>query len=341
MAGLAIDSWAVDYGLIDSHGSLVANPRHYRDSRTGAGVAAVQKLIAFDELYSRNGLQFLPINTVYQFAAERDLTAPGLRAMLIPDLLGYWLTGTVATEATNASTTGLVDARTGDWSTELLDLLGLPSTLLPPIIEPGLQLGELSPDVVAELGIDRPLVLTTVGSHDTASAVVGVPAENPNFAYISCGTWGLVGVELDEPILTDGSRAANFTNERGVDGTIRYLRNVMGLWLLSESLRTWKLHGQDVDLAEVLVQAARLPVGGPQFDPDNPVFLAPGDMPGRIASVLGRAHRRASPRWCAASWIALRLLSRQLLIKLNNFLGGALMLFMWLVVDRRTRCCAS
>ena len=142
--------------------------------------------------------------------------------------------------------------------------------------------------MVAETGIGRPLRVTTVGSHDTASAVVGVPATDPNFAYISCGTWGLVGVELEAPVLTEESRAANFTNERGVDGTIRYLRNVMGLWLLSESLRTWQLQGWTVDLTDVIAEAARLPAGGPTFDPDDPAFLPPGDMPARIVRACQR-----------------------------------------------------
>ncbi len=151
------------------------------------------------------------------------------------------------------------------------------------------MLGELTPSVRSQIGFDGSLTLTTVGSHDTASAIVGVPAESPNFAYISCGTWGLVGVELQSPVLTPDSRAANFTNERGVDGTIRYLRNVMGLWLLSEAMRTWELQGIEHGLAELIDQAAAMPGGGPRFDPDDPVFLPPGDMPGRIAGALEAA----------------------------------------------------
>jgi rhamnulokinase len=154
--------------------------------------------------------------------------------------------------------------------------------LLPDVVPAGRVLGEVSSEVRAELGVEHPLPVTTVGSHDTASAVVGVPADTTRFGYISCGTWGLVGVELDAPVLSEESRRANFTNERGVDGTIRYLRNVMGLWLLSESLRTWSLRGLDLDLTDLLVAAAALPPGGPRIDPDDPVFLPPGDMPERI-----------------------------------------------------------
>jgi rhamnulokinase len=205
-----------------------------------------------------------------------------VQALLIPDLLGYWLTGQRVAEDTNASTTGLLDATTGQWSSDLIDSLGLPAGLLPQVVPPGTVVGNLTPAIAAQLGLERPLTLSTVGSHDTASAIVGVPAENPNFAYISCGTWGLVGVELDAPVLTEASQAANFTNERGVDGTIRYLRNDMGLWLLSETLRTWELKGETYSLTGLIAQATEVPAGGPTFDPDAPQFLPPGDMPQRI-----------------------------------------------------------
>src|SRR6478735_8563334 len=289
ITGVAIDSWAVDYGLIATDGSLLGNPYHYRDDRTGAVIDTVHAAAPAEKLYGINGLQFLPFNTLYQFAADPRVHEPGVQALLIPDLLGYWLTGQRVTEDTNASTTGLLDARTGQWSTELIGTLGLPTGLLPRVVPPGTVVGDLTPAVAAQLGLDRPLTVTTVGSHDTASAIVGVPAQNPNFAYISCGTWGLVGVELDKPVLTEASRAANFTNERGVDGTIRYLRNVMGLWLLSETLRSWQLQGRSLGLAELIGQAAALPTGGPTFDPDSPEFLAPGDMPARIALALQAA----------------------------------------------------
>jgi rhamnulokinase len=284
LAGLAIDSWGVDYGLLDAHGALGGNPRCYRDERTNRVVEKVHQQVDPARLYAASGVQFMPINTVYQLAAEPDLQH-ARRALMIPDLLGYWLTGREVAEETNASTTGLLDARTGRWAPELVEALGLPAGLLPEIIEAGRPLAPVSAAVCEELGLDgadRPPLVTTVGSHDTASAVVGVPAAGPNFGYVSCGTWGLVGVELDAPVLTEDSRRANFTNERGVDGTIRYLRNVMGLWLLSESIRWWNLRGLGVDLGEVLVGAAALPAGGPRFDPDDPVFLPPGDMPERI-----------------------------------------------------------
>jgi rhamnulokinase len=285
LTGLAIDSWAVDYGLLDARGTLQGNPRHYRDPRTDAVIDDVHAKLDPARLYGVTGLQFLPFNTLYQLAAEPALD--GRRALLVPDLLGYWLTGRQVAEETNASTTGLLDARTGGWSTPLLEALGLPPGLLPDVIAAGEVLAPLTAEVGAEIGVDYALPVTTVGSHDTASAVVGVPAETERFGYISCGTWGLVGVELDAPVLTEDSRKANFTNERGVDGTIRYLRNVMGLWLLSESMRTWDLRGRGVELGDLLLAAAALPAGGPRIDPDDPVFLPPGDMPERITRAAG------------------------------------------------------
>jgi rhamnulokinase len=255
-------------------------------------IDAVHSAASADKLYATNGLQFLPFNTLYQFAADPRILEAGAQALLIPDLLGYWLTGQRVAEDTNASTTGLLDARTGRWSTDLIDTLGLPTALLPRVVPPGTVVGDLTSAVSERLGLDRPLTLSTVGSHDTASAIVGVPAADPNFAYISCGTWGLVGVELDAPVLTAESRAANFTNERGVDGTIRYLRNVMGLWLLSEALRTWELQGHDTSLTDLLAAARELPPDGPVFDPDAPEFLAPGDMERRIVDACRRSGQR-------------------------------------------------
>ena len=287
LAGLAVDSWGVDYGLLDEHGALLGNPHHYRDDRTAAVLDDVHRKLDPARLYELTGLQFLPFSTLYQLAAEPRLE-PGWQALLVPDLLGYWLTGVRAAEQTNASTTGLLDAHTGDWAPELVQGLGLPAGLLPDVLPAGQVLAGLAGPVRAELGVDHELLVSTVGSHDTASAVVGVPAATPRFGYVSCGTWGLVGVELDAPVLTEASRRANFTNERGVDGTIRYLRNVMGLWLLSESLRAWNLRGLGVELGEVLAAAAALPPGGPRIDPDDPAFLPPGDMPARIARVAER-----------------------------------------------------
>ncbi len=291
LVGVAVDSWGVDYGLLDGAGSLIGAPFHYRDRRTEAAVAAVHAVVPFERLYARTGTQFQPFNTVYQLTAEGGTPRfEAARTMLmVPDLIGYWLTGVMAAEETNGSTTGLFDIERRGWATDLLDELGLPRAILRPTGRPGEIVGALRPEIATDAGLATPAVLAHVGSHDTASAVVGVPAEDERFAYIACGTWGLVGVELERPILTEASRAANFTNELGVDGRIRYLRNVMGLWLLQESLRTWEHAGEPSDLSGLLTAAAELPPGGPQIDVDDPVFMAPGDMPARIATACRKA----------------------------------------------------
>jgi rhamnulokinase len=284
---IGVDAWAVDYGLLDASGALLGQPFCYRDGRTEGVQDKVLATVAPEELYAITGLQQLPFNTVYQLMAERDLDQAATM-LLLPDLLGFWLTGERGAEATNASTTQLYDVRRRTWATGLAERLHLPPRLLPPLREPGDLVGHLTDVVAAELDLPESTPVVAVGSHDTASAVVGVPATHGSFAYISSGTWSLVGVELDEPVLTEAARAANFTNEGGVDGTIRFLRNVMGLWLLSESMRTWRTD----DLDALLREAAEAPAFGPVVDADDDVFLAPGDMPARIEAAcrdLGQA----------------------------------------------------
>ena len=241
---IGVDSWAVDYSLLRDGRSLGA-PFHYRDERNFAAVDAVHKLVDPAELYRRNGLQFLSFNTLYQLTADRmaGRLAEADRFLLVPDLINFWLGGTEAAEHTNASTTGLVGVETTQWDSDLIGRLHLPGSIFPDLVAAGTSLGGLSAHVLAELGGGEHIALSTVGSHDTASAIVGIPVETPDFAYVSCGTWGLVGVELDAPVLTEASRLAGFTNEGGVDGRIRYLHNVMGLWLLSESVRAWGKRG--------------------------------------------------------------------------------------------------
>ncbi|MFE4229452.1 rhamnulokinase family protein [Arthrobacter sp. NPDC056886] len=285
IASIGIDTWAVDYGLVNNAGELVAAPFSYRDDRSRAVVARVHQELDPARLYATTGLQFLPFNSIYQLATEAGLD--GLQALLIPDLIGFLLTGRRRTEATNASTTGLFDAVAGEWATEFLAALGLPGDLFPPLIQPGETLGTLLPGIAERTGLPAATKVVAVGSHDTASAVAAVPAERPDFAYVSSGTWSLVGVELSHPVLTEASRAANFTNERGVDGTIRYLRNVGGLWLLSECQRTWAAEGYRPGLEELLDAAATLPLGGPVINADDPYFIAPDNMPERIRAAVG------------------------------------------------------
>jgi rhamnulokinase len=286
LSGVGIDSWAVDYGLV-SGDRLINNPFHYRDERTARGVDLVHKIADHATLYATNGLQFQPFNSIYQLAVDHEagIIDDTTRMLMLPDLLGCWLTGNEVAERTNASTTGLLDIGSGNWSTALIDTVGLPRTLFPPLVDPGTRIGSLRDDVTSEIGGSSVLDVIAVGSHDTASAVVGVPMTEPGAAYVSSGTWSLVGVELDRPVLTEESREANFTNEGGVDSKIRYLRNVMGMWLLSESMRTWEREGQSVELTTLLAQAAAVRTPVPIFDANHPSLLPAGDMPKRIASL--------------------------------------------------------
>ncbi|WP_394941442.1 rhamnulokinase family protein [Psychromicrobium sp. YIM B11713] len=293
---IGIDSWAVDYGLLRG-GRLLGVPYHYRDSRNEAGVAAVHAKIHPAELYRRNGVQHLNFNTVFQLASEGELLGFADRLLLIPDLLNHWLTGAEVAERSNASTTGLYDPRSQEWDLGLATRLGIPSSILPPLVNAGSPLGVLQPEAAAAVG--RALDVVTVGSHDTASAVVAIPNPGRDFAYISCGTWGLVGLELDAPVISDQARAANFTNEGGVDGRVRFLHNVMGLWLLSESLHSWApvstAEQRSSLLQELLQQAAKLEGPVALFEVNDPVFLPPGDIPSRIAEWC-RTHGEPVPQ---------------------------------------------
>jgi rhamnulokinase len=288
LAGVGIDSWAVDYGLV-SGDRLINNPFHYRDERTARGADLVHKITDHATLYSTNGLQFQPFNSIYQLAVDHEVgvITDATRMLMIPDLLGFWLTGEQVAERTNASTTGLLDITNGTWNATLIDKVSLPRSLFPSLVDPGSQIGSLRDEVAAEVGAAVDVI--AVGSHDTASAVVGVPMTEPGAAYVSSGTWSLVGVELDRPVLTEESREANFTNEGGVDGKIRYLRNVMGMWLLSESIRTWERERQTVELTTLLAQAAEIRTPVAIFDANHPSLLPPGDMPKRIAALCAEA----------------------------------------------------
>jgi rhamnulokinase len=288
VVSIGIDTWGVDYGLLDDAGELLAQPVAYRDGRTAEVVDRVHRTMPPDELYRINGLQVLPFNTIYQLVAEQrarhwDKVA---RVALLPDLLAFWLTGELRTEATNASTTGLVDVHTGAWSPEILGRFSIRAGLFAPIEQPGCVRGHLRPGLCEHLGLRSSTVVTTVGSHDTASAVAGVPASSRRFAYVSSGTWSLVGVELDAPILTNAARVANFTNERGIDGRVRFLRNVGGLWLLQELLAAWNRRGTAHDVAALLAEAAEVADTGARIDPNSPDLVGPGDMEARVAAAI-------------------------------------------------------
>ena len=281
---VGVDAWGVDFALLDREGCLISNPYHYRDARTEGMEERALDRMPREEIYGLTGIQFMQINTLNQLLAMEDspLLGAAHTLLLIPDLISFWLTGEKTCEFTIASTTQLCDARSGGWSWDLLERMGFPSHIFGEIIPPGTQLGPLLPEVAEETGVEERFPVTAVASHDTASAVVAVPAESENFAYISSGTWSLVGVELPEPVMAPEGMHANFTNEGGFGGTTRFLKNVMGLWILQECRRTWAREGREYSYEELARLAEAAPAGGSLLDPDHPIFLPPGDMPARI-----------------------------------------------------------
>jgi rhamnulokinase len=286
--GIGIDTWGVDYGLLDRELRLLGIPYHYRDPRTDGMIELAAGLLAPARRYARTGTQTMPINTVFQLLAERD--APALQVAehiaLIPDLLGLWLTGTLANESTIASTSGLLDARTGGWARDVAADLGLPTRIFAgDTVEPGTPLGPVHGGVEGLAG----LPVWNVAGHDTASAFVAAPVTSQGCAILSSGTWSLLGTELDAPVLDGAAAAFNLTNERGIDGTIRLLRNVMGLWLVQECRRHWSQLGLELDYAELERLAGYPSDADPLFDPDHPELLRPGDMPSRIARLCQHA----------------------------------------------------
>ena len=287
LEGIGVDTWGVDYGRLDSSGSLLEQPYNYRDARTNGVPESFFADFPPEDLYAQAGLQVMEFNTIFQFVSSAG--DPGWAhtdtCLFLPDLFTYWLTGSKHAELTIASTSGLLDVAARGWSKVTLDHVRTRYDLdlapvLPPIVEPGTVVGEIRPEI-----LDTPTPVIAVGSHDTASAIAAVPASTRNFAYISSGTWSLVGLELDHPILTEESRRADFTNELGIDGTVRYLRNVMGLWVLTESQRHWTSQGLESNLLELLHSASLLPALTTVVDMEDPRLLPPGDMPSRLAQM--------------------------------------------------------
>ena len=276
---LGVDTWGCDYALIGEAGHLVQNPFHYRDRRTDGTMDAVQQRLPADEIYAVTGIQFLPFNTLFQLFAACQLTPKLIEAsssfVTIPDLLNYWLTGRVASEYTNATTTQLVDARSRSWAVDLLNRLDIPTRLLPPLVEAGTPLGTLSDQVCPCLG-GTPVIAPAC--HDTGSAVASI-AGGAHRAFLSSGTWSLLGTEVSSPIITARSRELNFTNEGGVCGTTRLLKNIAGMWLLQACRKTWAAQGHSVSYDELLSLASEeRHAFKVLFDPDHASFLHPGDM---------------------------------------------------------------
>jgi rhamnulokinase len=287
---VSVDGWAIDYGLLDEDGGLIADPASYRDPRTGPPFAAVTATpggvagVDAARLYQATGITVHSFNTVFQLMAERESAqiAAARQALLVPDLMTYWLSGQMGTELTNASTTGLLDTRTTTWATGVADALGVPTGLFPRLVAAGDLAGPVAPRVAAQLGASRPPLVVVGPSHDTAAAVAGVPAADSAFAFVCTGTWALAGVELPAPVITGAAREAGFSNEAGIDGTTRFLRNVTGFWLLQECVREWQAEGRRVDLDELTRAASEIPGRRALIDVQDPGFAAPGAMTRRI-----------------------------------------------------------
>jgi rhamnulokinase len=287
LESVGVDTWGVDYGRLDASGELLESPFHYRDERTHGVPDLVFSTLSAEQLYGTAGLQVMPFNTIFQLVAGRVDGRWGAvdKLLLMPDLMSFWLCGRPVAEMTMASTTGLLDVASRTWSdrtcAHLAQRYGLPvPRVLPELVEPGTVLGETTAGLFSQ-----PVRVVAVGGHDTASAVASIPASGTDFAFISSGTWSLVGLELEQPVLTEASRAADFTNELGIDGTVRYLKNVMGLWVLSESIRAWKAAGRAVELGALLDAAADRPGLACVLDMTDERLLPPGDMPSRLLAM--------------------------------------------------------
>lgn len=285
-AAVAIDTWGVDFGLLDKDGRLMANPVHYRDARTDGMMEYAQTIMPKEEIFDHTGLAFMSFNTLYQLLAlqrEHDMAFESAKTLLFtPDLLSYFLTGEMGTEYTIASTAQLTDPRTRSWSDAMMDTFGFRRELFTPIHEPGVVRGVLRESVCEELRLKGEIKMVSCGQHDTAAAVAAVPANGERFAYISSGTWSLLGAETQQPVISPGVMNANYTNEGGVCGTTRVLKNIMGMWIVQECRRQWLKEGECEDFAGLAAKAQQEKAFLALIDPDDQRFMAPGNMPRRI-----------------------------------------------------------
>ncbi len=284
--GIGIDTWGVDYGLLDKNDKLLSNPYHYRDTRTDGMFEKAFELVPKEEIFNSTGIAFNWFNTLYQLLASKladDTAINNAKTLLfMPDLFNFFLTGEKRNEYTIASTSQMFDSKTHTWATGLLDKMGIPSDIFADIIYPGAQVGTLKPELAEELGVGE-IPVFAVASHDTGSAVASVPVEgDDDFIYISSGTWSLMGVELSEPNISPEALEYNFTNEGGVNKTVRFLKNIMGLWLIQESKRQWEREGEALSFNELEEQANAAAPFESFIDPDYPAFQTPGNMPRRI-----------------------------------------------------------
>jgi len=295
--GIGVDSWGVDFGLLDADGELIENPYHYRDSQTEGMQEKAFEMMPKRDIYENSGIQFMVLNSVYQLLAMRLRNSVALAKakdlVFIGDLVSYYLCGKIFAEYTLGSTSQFMDMRTGQWSKAILDGLGLPSHILPKVVAPGTIVGQLGAAIGIELGCG-PIPVIAIGSHDTASAVAAVPASGGKWAYLSSGTWSLMGVEIPKAIVSDKTFEHEFTNEGGVENTIRLLKNIMGLWLMQECRRQWQREGTELSYGEMADLAAKAKPFAGHLDVDDSAFLSPGDMPKRINEHLARTGQQTT-----------------------------------------------
>ncbi|MEW5720011.1 MAG: rhamnulokinase family protein [Chloroflexota bacterium] len=292
---IGVDTWGVDFGLLDRRGALIGNPYHYRDNRTDGMMDEAFRRMPREKIFDLTGIQFMQLNTLYQLLALVVGKSPALEIaenfLTIPDLLNYWLTGEIACEFSNATTTQCYDPRLRDWSAPLLDALNIPRRIFPRVIMPGTMLGALLPHVVDEVGAQTTVIAPAC--HDTGAAVAAVPARHRDFAWISSGTWSIMGAELRAPVITPASLKYNFTNEGGVGGTFRFSKNIAGLWLVQECRRTWAHTGNEFSYDALTQMAARARPFCAVIDVDDADFLKPGDMPARLAAYCARTGQKS------------------------------------------------
>lgn len=294
IASVSVDSWGLDCVLLDARGDVISPVFHYRDPRTERGVKALFAKVPWEQVFAETGIQFLPINHLYHLAAESpERLAHAAQIIPIGDLFNYFLSGVARAEISMASTTQLYNPRTRTWSAPLLAALGLKAEQFPPLVPPGTQLGKLLPQVARETGLCADVEVIATCTHDTGAAVVGVPASGGTWAYLSSGTWSLLGLELAEPILTDRCRELNFTNEIGFGNSVRLLKNIVGLWLVQECRRAWAHAGREFDYATLTQLAAEAEPFRSLINPTDPRFLAPDAMPSRIAAACRESGQPA------------------------------------------------
>jgi len=325
LSSVGVDTWGVDFGLLDNAGSLLGNPVHYRDKRTNGIPEKLFEIVPKREVYEQTGIQFMQINTLYQVysmvVGDSALLKGARTFLLMSDLMNYFLCGAKVCEFTNATTTSMYNPRTGTWATPMFDRLNIPAKMLPEIVRPGTVLGDLD----MELWAGQTSRVIAPACHDTGAAVAAVPARGKNWAYLSCGTWSLLGTETNQPVITEDSYRYNITNEGGVNNTFRFLKNIMGLWLLQSSRKKWIEEGNDMSYADITREAAHARAFVSFVDPDDPRFLAPSDMPAEIRGFCEKTGQPApQERGALARCIleSLALKCRFQLDRLQKIAGG-------------------